>query len=91
MDGLRFVLVLLGVESLTIPRQFCAANERSGQGEEQVYISRSAPSRAQEIIIIPSWAILRNSISHYLFVSLRMIQHKAIYGYSVGLYFIDCC
>jgi hypothetical protein len=40
-----FVLVLLGVKSCTIPRQSCAANERSGRGAEQVYISRGAPSR----------------------------------------------
>jgi hypothetical protein len=31
-------------EVLRMPRQSCTGNERSGQGEEQAYISRAAPS-----------------------------------------------
>jgi hypothetical protein len=46
---------------LHMPRQSCAANERSGRGTG-VYSRRRSFERAQEIIIASSWAILRKSI-----------------------------
>jgi hypothetical protein len=62
----RAVSVCVGLAAndvLHMPRQSCAANERSGRGKRTgIYVPRRSLERAQEIIIQSSWDIFRNSI-----------------------------
>jgi hypothetical protein len=67
------LLVLLGVRFLTIARQSCAANERFGEVEEQVYISRGSPSREPEHSSLQLWlSIKKLNFSPWLLLTCAM-------------------